>query len=137
MNTKKIKEIAYGERTCIEVDLNGKWHKLWGTLVKIDGYLFIFAPHTFPNGVGIWAYSLDSLKLFENTTIDMKTAIYQCATKEGFMKATAPLAIKIDKALCKAQSLDDWKNIFKSEYLTAIAECGPRNKKEKELIKNA
>lgn len=134
MNIKKVKQIAYGERTSVEVDVNGAWHEIWGTLVKIDGYLFLFAPLTVSGGIEILAYSLDSLKLFDSTTISLECGIYQCSTKEGFMEATAPLAIKIDKALCKAKSLDSWKKIFKGEYRSAIAECGARNEKEKKLL---
>ena len=63
------------------------------------------------------------------------TALLQCATKEGFMEATAPLAIRISEQLNKMKSLNGWKEIFRGEYLSAIAECGARSEKERRLLK--
>ena len=97
MTIKKVKEIAYGDQTAVELDINGKWQKGYGTIVVIEGYKFIFVPRKYSNGINIEAYSLDSLKLFDSKPMSFITAWLQCATKEGFMEATAPLAIRISE----------------------------------------
>lgn len=66
MTIKKVKEIAYGDQTAVELDINGKWQKGYGTIVVIEGYKFIFVPRKYSNGINIEAYSLDSLKLFDS-----------------------------------------------------------------------
>ena len=135
MTIKKVKEIAYGDQTAVELDINGKWQKGYGTIVVIEGYKFIFVPRKYSNGINIEAYSLDSLKLFDSKPMSFITALLQCATKEGFMEVTAPLAIKISEQLNKMKSLNGWKEIFRGEYLSAIAECGARSEKERRLLK--
>ena len=132
---KKVKEIAYGDQTAVELDINGKWQKGYGTIVVIEGYKFIFVPRKYSNGINIEVYSLDSLKLFDSKPMSFITAWLQCATKEGFMEATAPLAIRISEQLNKIKSLDGWKKIFQVEYCSAIAECGARSEKERRLLK--
>ena len=52
------------------------------------------------------------------------------------MEATTPLAIRISKQLNKIKSLNGWKKIFQGEYLSAIAECGARSEKERQLLKD-
>ena len=118
MTIKKVKEIAYGDQTAVELDINGKWQKGYGTIVVIEGYKFIFVPRKYSNGINIEAYSLDSLKLFDSKPMSFITALLQCATKEGFMEVTAPLAIKISEQLNKMKSLNGWKEIFQGEYLS-------------------
>ena len=135
MTIKKVKEIAYGEQTAVELDINGKWQKGYGTIVVIEGYKFIFVPRKYSNCINIEAYSLDSLKLFDSKPMSFITSLLQCATKEGFMEVTAPLAIRISEQLNKIKSLDGWKKIFQGEYLSAIAECGARSEKERRLLK--
>ena len=134
MKIKRVKEIAYGDQIAVELDINGKWQKGYGTIVVIEDYKFIFVPRKYSNGINIEAYSLDSLKLFDSKPMSFQTAWLQCATKEGFMETTAPLAIRISEQLNKVKSLDGWKKIFRGEYRSAIAECGARNEKESRLL---
>lgn len=98
--------------------------------MKLQRYLKILEKE----GINIEAYSLDSLKLFDSKPMSFITALLQCATKEGFMEVTAPLAIRISEQLNKMKSLNGWKEIFRGEYLSAIAECGARNQEERKFI---
>lgn len=135
MKIKRVKEIEV-ESTCLKVlDVDGTWVRQIGVPITINGFKFFFVPTGNPMNQKIDAYSLDSLKVFESFKIPHKVALHQCATEEGFMEATAPLAIRISEQLNKMKSLNGWKEIFRGEYLSAIAECGARSEKERRLLK--
>ena len=44
MKIKRVEEIAYGDQIAVELDINGKWQKGYGTIVVIKGYKYIFVP---------------------------------------------------------------------------------------------
>lgn len=131
----KIKEIEV-ESTCLKVlDVDGTWVRQMGVPIAINGFKFFFVPTGNPMNQKIDAYSLDSLKVFESFKIPHKVALHQCATEEGFIRTIIPFAIKIGEQLNKMKSLNGWKEIFRGEYLSAIAECGARSEKERRLLK--
>ena len=43
MKIKRVEEIAYGDQIAVELDINGKWQKGYGTIVVIKGYKFILS----------------------------------------------------------------------------------------------
>lgn len=85
--------------------------------------------------VRIEAYSLDSLKTFDRFHISHEVAWKGCSTEEGFIRTVMPFITRIDKRL---DNLDDdgWKTVFRDEYISAIAQCGARNKKEAKLLED-
>ena len=36
MKIKRVKEIAYGDQIAVELDINGKWQKGYGTIVAVS-----------------------------------------------------------------------------------------------------
>lgn len=132
---KRVMPIEVGDRTSYEVEMDGKWRTAWGTPVKIHGYDFFLVPIQEAGGVNIQAYSLDSFKLFSSQFISNETAAIKCATEEGFIMTVTPMLAKINETLIKPKSKDFWEKIFHNEYLAAIIECGARNDKERQLLK--
>lgn len=135
MKIKAIRQIAVGDDLNTEVDRNGKWQRGYGPKVTIEGYDFIFIPTSSPNGFLIQAYSLDSLKLFDEMQMSLKTGLIQCATKDGFIEAVAPLMMRISDELNKIKPISKWEKIFEDERRIAITECGARNERERQLLK--
>lgn len=132
----RIMPIEVGDRTSYEVEVNGRWRITWGTPVTIHGFDFFLVPIQSAGGVVVQAYSLDSLKLFESQLISNESVATECATEEGFIRTVSPLLVKINEALIKPKSKDFWKKIFYNEHLAAIIECGARNDKEQQLLKD-
>ena len=130
---KRIREIKVGPRSFYTLDVDGQWQKRAGVPITIKGFKFFFVPLDSPVNVKIEAYSLDSLKLFDGFRISHQTALYQCATEEGFIRAVMPLLIKIDRNLDGLKE-ENWKSILRSERATAITECGARNQEERKFI---
>ena len=130
----KFEAIEVGPRSGVEVDVEGRWLVRWGVPITIRGFKFFFVPTSNSKNVKIEAYSLDSLKLFDDFSVSKKAALEQCATEEGFIFTVMPLIAQIDINLRKLSD-DKWRSILKSERVTAIAECGARSEKERWLLK--
>lgn len=130
---RKFVAIEVGPRSSVEVDVEGRWLVRWGVPITIRGFKFFFVPMANPKNVIIEAYSLDSLKLFDDFSVSKKVALEQCATEEGFVFTVMPLIAQIDINLRKLSD-DKWRSILKSERVTAIAECGARTGKEAKLL---
>ena len=114
-----------------EVDVNGRWRKETGPKITIDRFNFVFAPRSFTH---FCAYSLDSLKLFDEMNVPFTTGLVDCATRDGYIKTIQPLINRIGKAL---RSGADWSNILYGEYCHSIVECGARNAREHKLIEES
>ena len=130
---RKFVGIEVGPGSGVEVDVEGRWLVRWGVPITIRGFKFFFVPTSNSKNVKIEAYSLDSLKLFDDFSVSKKAALEQCATKEEFVFTVMPLITQIDINLRKLSD-DKWRSILKSERVTAIAECGARTKKEAKLL---
>lgn len=130
---RKFVAIEVGPRSSMELDVEGRWLVRWGVPITIRGFKFFFVPTSNSKNVKIEAYSLDSLKLFDDFSVSKKAALEQCATEEGFVFTVMPLIAQIDINLRKLSD-DKWRSILKSERVTAIAECGARSEKERRLL---
>ena len=130
---RKFEAIEVGPRSSVEVDVEGHWLVRWGVPITIRGFKFFFVPTSNSKNVKIEAYSLDSLKLFDDFSVSKKAALERCATEEGFVFTVMPLIAQIDINLRKLSDYK-WRSILKSERVTAIAECGARTEKEAKLL---
>lgn len=130
---RKFEAIEVGPRSSVEVDVEGRWLVRWGVPITIRGFKFFFVPMANPKNVRIEAYSLDSLKLFDDFSVSKKAALEQCATEEGFVFTVMPLIAQIDINLRKLSD-DKWRSILEGERAAAIAECGARTEKEAKLL---
>lgn len=127
---KNSNETKYLGKASAELDADGNWETCSGELFLVNGLKFIMIPTTAgEDGQIIKAYSLDSLKVF-----DMQFVLKDDLKADNSMTiAIAPILSRISKTLNQVGT-DGGKKILKGEYLSAIAECGPRNEKEKQLL---